>query len=242
MHFAELDSTNRYASDLLAKTKPIEGTVISADFQATGRGQIGRSWYGSSGSNALLSLILYPRWLLAREQFILSQAVALAVADTVSTCCGVPATVKWPNDVYLGGRKIAGVLIQNSLVGSYLQWSVIGIGLNVNEENFPAALPHACSMRQQRGEVLDLTEVKQLLFQKLEQRYLQLKAHPARIRADYLQQLYQYQSWHNYRRVADHQLFRGQIIGVQKNGKLAIQNETGSVEYFDLKEVEFTRA
>jgi BirA family biotin operon repressor/biotin-[acetyl-CoA-carboxylase] ligase len=238
-HFAEIDSTNLYAVELLAKTKPSEGTVISADFQQAGRGQIGSNWYSSRGKNLLLSLIWYPRWLLAREQFSLSQAMALAVADTAATFCPGRVEVKWPNDVYLNGRKIAGTLIQNSLSGSHLQWSVVGIGLNVNEMSFPADLPNAASLAQACGHPLDLEAVRQGLLVNLEKRYLSLKANSARIRADYLQKLYQYQSWHTYRDLRKQQFFRGQIIGVEKSGKLAIQSELGSVEYFDLKEVGF---
>jgi BirA family biotin operon repressor/biotin-[acetyl-CoA-carboxylase] ligase len=147
--------------------------------------------------------------------------------------------VKWPNDVYLNGKKVAGILIQNSLSGSLLQWSVVGIGLNVNEMSFPANLTNASSLAKERGHVLDLDEVKQQLFLRLEQRYLLLKSNPAQIRRDYLQNLYQYQSWHSYRDLRKQEIFRGQIIGVEKSGKLAIQLESGNVEYFGLKEVGF---
>lgn len=240
LHFAQIGSTNLHAMDLLAKTKPSEGTAISADFQQDGRGQIGSSWYSSPGNNLLLSVILYPRWLLAREQFSLSQAMALAVADTVSDFCpNGEATVKWPNDVYLNDKKVAGILIQNSLSGSFLQWSVIGIGLNVNELHFPAILPKATSIARESGVTLELEKVKQLLFLKLEQRYLMLKSNVTTIRAAYLQKLYQYQSWHTYKDLRHEKSFRGQIIGIEKSGKLAIQMEAGNVEYFDLKEVGF---
>ena len=130
-YFEVLSSTNTYATELLAKTTPSEGTVISAGFQEAGRGQIGSSWTASAGKNLLLSVIPYPRWLAARQQFTLSQAVALAVADTISSATGKMAEVKWPNDVYLEGKKLAGILIQNSLSGTYLQNAVVGIGLNV---------------------------------------------------------------------------------------------------------------
>lgn len=239
-HFEVISSTNAYAIDLLAKTTPSEGTVISAGFQEAGRGQIGSSWTATAGKNLLLSVILYPKWLAARQQFSLSQAVSLAVADTISTLSGKQAQVKWPNDVYLEDKKLAGILIQNSLSGAYLQWSVVGVGLNVNEANFPPVLKKAGSLRLNTGQEQDLEQVQHLLFQRLEHRYLQLKSNPRIIKADYLRYLYRYQEWHPFVDPSTNQEFAGQIIGVQENGKLAIQKADNSVQYFDLKEVQFT--
>lgn len=238
-HFAEVSSTNVLALEEAAKTTPSEGTVISADYQTAGRGQIGSSWYASPAQNLLLSVIFRPRWLVARQQFSLSQAVALAVADTISHFAQAQALVKWPNDVYLNDQKLAGILIQNSLTGQYLQTSVAGIGLNVNEKAFPKALPRPGSLRQYLGRELDRQEVQHLLFQRLEARYLQLKNTPAVIRADYLKNLYRYQEWHSFQEIISGRIFTGQIIGVQETGKLAIQMEQTHVQYFDLKEVAF---
>jgi BirA family transcriptional regulator, biotin operon repressor / biotin---[acetyl-CoA-carboxylase] ligase len=238
-HFAETPSTNVLAVEAIAKTKPTEGTVISADFQSAGKGQIGRNWHSSPGQNLLQSLILYPHWLAVRDQFALSQAMALGVADAVSDFSTEVALVKWPNDIYLANRKVAGILIQNGISGTRLQWSVVGIGLNVNEVDFPSALPLAGSLCQHLGAPLERAAVQAALFQRLEQRYLQLKADPERIRQAYLEKLYRYQSWHPYQRTASGAIFQGQIIGVQTSGKLDIQMEDGIVQCFDLKEVVF---
>lgn len=238
-HFAETTSTNVLAVEAVAKTKPTEGTVISADVQLAGKGQIGRSWYSSPAQNLLQSLILYPHWLAVRDQFALSQAMALGVADAVSDFSTEAARVKWPNDVYLANRKVAGILIQNGISGARLQWSVVGIGLNVNEVDFPAELPLAGSLCQHLGVSLERAAVQAVLFQRLEQRYLQLKANPEGIRQAYLEKLYRYQSWHPYQRTATGAIFQGQIIGLQTSGELGIQMVDGTVEYFDLKEVAF---
>lgn len=236
-YFNELASTNAYAIDLLSKTKPSEGTAIIAGHQTAGRGQIGRSWYASPDCNVLASVILYPRWLDARAQFGLSQAVALAVADTVRRY--TPAQVKWPNDVYVGDAKVAGILIQNSLAGSQIQWSVVGIGLNVNEANFPLELPKATSLLRICGHAVPLDTIREQLFLHLEQRYLQLKAHPERLAADYLANLYRYDAWHTYLRADTGQRFTGKITGTDYAGRLGILLEGGGEVYFDLKEVIF---
>ncbi|WP_020538349.1 biotin--[acetyl-CoA-carboxylase] ligase [Lewinella cohaerens] len=238
-HFTEVPSTNALALEKVAKTTPSEGTVISADYQTAGRGQIGSSWYASPGKNLLLSVIFRPRWLAARQQFSLSQAVALAVADTISHFASAKAFVKWPNDVYLADKKLAGILIQNSLSGLLLQSSVVGIGLNINEMDFPKVLPRPGSLQQHLGKEVARKEVQHLLFQRLEARYFQLKSNPAIIRADYLRNLYRYQEWHSFQEVDSGKIFTGQIIGVQETGKLAIQMPETHVQYFDLKEVAF---
>ena len=241
LQFTTLPSTNQYALDLITKNKPSEGTAISTDFQTAGRGQIGSSWQSNPGQNLLLSVILYPKWLSPNHQFSLSQAVALAVADTVALVTEQAAEVKWPNDVYLNGKKVAGILIQNSLVGRRMQWSVAGIGFNVNEATFPEALPLAYSLRMATDQAHNLSEVKTLLFQQLERRYLQLKANPTSINEDYLAALFQYQSWHNYRIVSTNEVFEGRITGIATNGALLIEGRRGKTHSFSLKEVVFLK-
>ncbi|MBK9336717.1 MAG: biotin--[acetyl-CoA-carboxylase] ligase [Lewinellaceae bacterium] len=121
--FDALPSTNDYARELLAKSKPPEGTVLRAASQSAGRGQYGSRWLSAAGQNLTLSIILYPKWLQVAEQFRLSEAVALAVRDTVVAALphasGAGVLIKWPNDVYLSDRKIAGILIQNALNGLF---------------------------------------------------------------------------------------------------------------------------
>ncbi|MCB0573965.1 MAG: biotin--[acetyl-CoA-carboxylase] ligase, partial [Saprospiraceae bacterium] len=167
--FDQLPSTNDHAAELIAKSTPPEGTVIRAASQTAGRGQFGSRWESAAGKNLTLSVILYPDWLEAGAQFHLSMATALALHDTVysivqnlpdesllkagepSTVYRLPSTVhrppstvkiKWPNDLYLGDRKAAGILIQNSLSGAHLQSSILGIGLNVNQPEFDPSLPN----------------------------------------------------------------------------------------------------
>lgn len=240
-HFSELASSNDFAVNLLAKTSPIEGTVISTDYQTGGKGQFGSKWFSSAGKNLLFSLILYPRFLQAQEQFLLSQAVALAIRDWLSPLLDQEVSIKWPNDIYVGDKKIAGILIQNALMGNQLRSAVVGVGLNVNETNFPEQLVKATSLKLQTGQDYDLEHCKQALFVALEQRYLQLKSKPATIRKAYLDHLYQYQTWANYKDAQSGQVFKGLIVGVHKEGKLALQKETTTAPicYYDLKELVF---
>jgi len=240
LSFEALDSTNDYAHSLLAKTKPIEGTVISAGYQHQGRGQIGSSWYSSPQANLLFSVILYPRFISGQQQFLLSQATALALVDALAPQLGAGLRIKWPNDLYYGDQKLAGILIQNALQGKTILNTVIGIGLNVNEQSFPAALPNPISLQQITGQPWLREPLLGQLLQQLEQRYLQLKNGKfEEIRAAYQQLLYQQGKPCRYQR-ADGSIFEGTILGVTDIGKLQIAHETGT-EVFAPKEVVFLR-
>ncbi len=202
--FDELPSTNDYAAEIIAKSKPPEGTVVRADRQSAGRGQFGSRWESEGGKNLTLSIILYPAWLAVAEQFYLSMAVALGVLDAVRAAgpigpaspspgsspvgkggaslpafdvndegeaafslpagidTGLALRLKWPNDLYIGARKTAGILIQNTLSGRHLQASVVGIGLNVNQTVFDPALPNPVSLALAFGTPFDPDGVAEL--------------------------------------------------------------------------------
>lgn len=238
--FDELPSTNDYLRNLTEQRKLPEGFVVRADNQSAGRGQLGSQWVVSPGANLTLSVLWYPTWLVASAQFDLNMAVALAVRDVVVQCVGdsVPVHVKWPNDLYINGQKTAGVLIENAIQGRNLQHSIIGIGLNVNQADFPLGF-QATSLRLSSGQLFDLDSTADLLFECLEQRYLQLRANgSAAIRQAYLQHLWQFGIAATYRRTADNSIFEGTITGISPEGRLLVKGERG-VEVFDLKEVVF---
>ncbi len=268
--FDELPSTNDWAAELLApssaspphlggqgggaKTKPPEGTVVRAANQTAGRGQLGSSWQSSPGENLLLSIILYPTWLEAQAQFYLSMAVAVGLHDMLSSMVNLQSSIpnrqsqivnrksiKWPNDLYLNDRKTAGILIQNSLSGSNLQSSIVGIGLNVNQLELPEDLPNATSLALAYGQKLDLDEVAERLFECLERRYLQLKAsHRSAIKAEYEENLWRRGQPSRFVRIADGSEFEGVILGVTERGMLRVETSKG-VEEFEVKQLGFVR-
>lgn len=250
--FDELPSTNDYARDLLAKSRPAEGTVVHADSQSAGRGQFGSKWMTEPGVNLTLSVILYPNWLKITDQFRLSEAVALALLDTVnrqpstinrlpSTVYRLPSTVKWPNDIYLGDRKTAGILIQNTLTGNHLETTIVGIGLNVNQTAFPPEIPNATSLCLATGRTFDLEAVADTLFECLERRYLQLKAGQTEaLRAEYREHLLGFGALRNFAR-PDGSVFSGTIQGVQGDGRLEILGSNG-LELFDVKAIQMLQA
>ncbi|MCF8459214.1 MAG: biotin--[acetyl-CoA-carboxylase] ligase [Flavobacteriales bacterium] len=175
VHLERVDSSNNYARTLVRDKMPIEGTVIVADEQTEGRGQRSNSWLTEPKKNLTCSYILKPVFLAAKDQFILSAAVALAVSDTVSELLPTnEVQIKWPNDVLVDGKKIAGILIENTLRGMNLENSIVGIGLNVNQVAFPSGL-NATSIQLISGQETELNAVLQLLNSYLEKYYLQLR-------------------------------------------------------------------
>lgn len=175
VHLLETDSTNNYARALVRDKMPIEGTVVTADKQTDGRGQRSNSWVTEPHLNLTCSYILRPAFLAAKDQFLLSASVALAVFDLVSDEIeGNLVKIKWPNDILVGEKKIAGILIENSLRGANLDNSIVGIGLNVNQTELPDGI-NATSLKSVLYRNLDVEVVLSRLNSKLEKRYLQLR-------------------------------------------------------------------
>lgn len=146
----ETDSTNRYLKQLVREERPEEGSLVIADYQTEGRGQMGNSWYSGRGDNLLFSLLIYPRQLPANESFILSRVTSLALKNLLDSFTD-DIRIKWPNDIYWKDKKIAGILIENDIQGKEIDNTVIGIGLNVNQQIFPVDLANPVSLRQITG-------------------------------------------------------------------------------------------
>ena len=121
----ETDSTNRYLKQLVREERPEEGSLVIADYQTEGRGQMGNSWYSGRGDNLLFSLLIYPRQLPANESFILSRVTSLALKNLLDSFTD-DIRIKWPNDIYWKDKKIAGILIENDIQGKEIDNTVIG--------------------------------------------------------------------------------------------------------------------
>lgn len=233
-----VDSTNNYALNLISKEKVVEGTVVSALEQFAGRGQMGTGWKSQAGLNLTLSIILLPKFLLAKDQFFLNQAISLGVCKTVQSFIDAPVQIKWPNDIYINDLKTGGILIQNILSGSSIQKSIIGIGLNINQTDFPNNLPNPTSLSLSANKKLDLVAIRNTLFSQIEGFYLQLKANKhALLKVQYLDKLYQHNILNTFFR-KDGTSFTGKIIDIAHNGALIIAHtDNHKLEQFMMKEV-----
>jgi len=175
IHLERVDSTNNYARQLVRDKMPVEGTVVTASTQTEGRGQRTNSWFSEPDLNLTASYILRPAFLAAKDQFMLSASVALAVFDAIKRISGSEnVKIKWPNDILVSDRKIAGILIENSLRGMTLDHSIVGIGINVNQTEFPKGLI-ATSLACETGKTHELEHVLSDLNSGLEKYYLQLR-------------------------------------------------------------------
>lgn len=235
-HFSSLSSTNDYALSLITDQLPEEGTVITACVQHSGRGQRGAVWEGETDKNLYFSTILYPSWLPPRHSFALSQAVALAAAETVSLQIDEPVEIKWPNDVIVRRRKVGGILIQNGFQGSVWKFSVVGIGLNINQLGMGSVVPHAISLTDLTGVVYDLNDICLQLCQLLDVYYGRIMSGGYQgIRNEYEQRLFLKGEWSGYK-IANGQRVEGCIEGVDDSGLLKVFIG-GKLMRFDIKDI-----
>ncbi len=239
LHYYEtLPSTNILALEMLAKQKSLgEGTVITTFSQSDGRGQMNNQWESEAHKNISLSVVLKPNFLPLESFFLLNQAISLGVYDFVRLFIKENVKIKWPNDIYVADKKIAGILIQNTIQYRAFQHSVIGIGINVNQAIFRSDAPNPTSIFLENGKEVSLWSAVDYLCKYLENRYLQLKSEQFdMLREDYHAELYRINEWHTYQ--ADGVDFEGKIKAVADNGQLQIETMTGE-KAFDFKTIKF---
>lgn len=231
-------STNSYAKELINKEKPIEGTLVRAYEQTQGRGQVGNTWFAKAGENITASYILYPDFLLPKEQFFMNMMVSLAVRDFVQQFCLEKVFVKWSNDIIVSDKKIAGILIENSLTFSAVTSTVIGIGVNVNQEIFGENLAQATSVSlQNNGQKFDLNELLRFLSASLEKYYFQLRQKQfTQLKETYIKALWRFNELTLFKR--NEQVFEAKISDITQEGKLCL--DIGEKrEAFSFKEIAF---
>ena len=217
---------------------PIEGTVITTDNQTSGRGQRLNSWSSEPNLNLTCTYILRPAFLAAKDQFMLSAAVALSVFDVINELdSSERVKIKWPNDVLVGEKKIAGILIENSVRGMNLDNSLVGIGLNVNQVEFEDGLL-ATSLLKETGSRLEIDEVLNALNGKLEARYLQLRnGNHSNILSELNQNLFGFDEERTLRVNGTESTVR--ILGARPSGELQLQHSNGRNTLHQHHEIEW---
>jgi BirA family transcriptional regulator, biotin operon repressor / biotin---[acetyl-CoA-carboxylase] ligase len=175
MELSETDSTNIYAMTHIQHNMATHGSVFFAHRQWAGKGQHGKKWVTEAGQNIIMSAVIDPKPLIQGQQFRLSVAVALACYDFFSRYAGDETAIKWPNDIYWRDRKAGGILIENQLRGQNWQWAVAGIGININQVLFDAALANPVSLKQITGKNFDPVQLAKELCTHLDIRLSQLQ-------------------------------------------------------------------
>ena len=152
-----LPSTNTYAASLVKEKEVSEGTIIYTNYQSAGRGQGWNKWESEENKNLLISIILFPSMIKPAEQFLLSMAVSLGICDFLDLYT-TTISIKWPNDIYVNNDKIAGILIENSIMGDLIEHTIAGIGININQSKFLSDAPNPVSLTNLTGGQFDLSQ------------------------------------------------------------------------------------
>lgn len=235
INFSCIDSTNSYAHQLLQSKKVEDWTVVRTDFQVQGKGQIESSWESEEGKNLLASVIIHPK-LKVEDQFRLGKIAALGIKDYLDSLSVENVRIKWPNDILIGKKKIAGILIENSIVGKLINDSILGIGLNVNQTVFKKFKRPATSLRLETGQYYQLTTVLEELLEKIHFRYLQSNANPSIVDKDYLDSLYGVGMQMKFKDKEGE--FLGRILTILNDGRIQL-DKLGKTYTYELKELEF---
>lgn len=217
LHYPRISSSNDLSRLLFESGKIAHGTVIRADFQENGRGQMGNTWLGNEGENIYMSLVLELQ-IPVEKQFLLNMAVSLAVLHCVKTYLP-EAKIKWPNDILVDRQKLAGILVENSIQGQFLTSTVIGIGLNVNQKSF-GSVARAASLSTLAGKDIYVEDVYPKLTALLEWQLYSIHEE-WRISKEYHENLLLFGSMTTFEK--NGRLFKGKVLGVDEWGRLRVE-------------------
>ena len=238
-----IGSTNTYLRELKGGDPAYDYEVAVATFQTAGRGQKGNSWESEAGKNLLFSILAHPKNLKVQEQFYISEAIALAVSDSVMAAIGPEyapdVSVKWSNDVYWNDFKMAGILIENTLQGDRILDTVAGVGLDVNQEVFVSDAPNPISLKNITGREYDLDKLLNDIIDRFIG-YMELSA-DKRPEVDrmYRARLYRREGYHKFR--DENGIFEACIEGIRPDGCLMLQTRSGEHRIYEFKKVQFVQ-
>lgn len=227
VHIDETDSTNRWLKD------HGEGTmVVATDYQTAGKGCGSNAWESERGKNLTFSMLIHPDGIAAREQFRITEVVSVALCRTLQPYIYNKVEIKWPNDIYVGDRKLCGILIENRLQGNVIVDCIIGIGLNVNQRVFLSDAPNPVSMYQLTGQETDREALLADFLQTFDQEW-QNKTNGS----EYRELLYRKGKDGLYEDKAGR--FVARLADVLPDGKLLLVDEAGRERTYAFKEVSF---
>jgi BirA family biotin operon repressor/biotin-[acetyl-CoA-carboxylase] ligase len=229
-----IDSTNNYVASLKKRSKIQNKTVILASFQSKGKGQYNNIWQSEKDQNLLLSIYLQEKSLKIEDQIDISRISSLAIKDTISHFLPGIVQIKWPNDIFINNKKIAGILIENSLSSLYIDDSTIGIGINVNQQSFGNLA--ATSFKNEITKEWKRPRILEYLLYRFE--------HYIALRISNRHQLHQQFDLHLYKRkewilIKGKEGFIGRITGTDAAGQLLIENKSNQIRSFQHREISF---
>ena len=236
IHIEETDSTNRWLKECHKGVDPI---VAWAEYQTAGKGCGSNSWESERGKNLTFSLLIHPEEIPANEQFRITEITSVALCETLERYLDEKAGIKWPNDIYVGDKKICGMLIENQLQGSKIKSCIIGIGLNVNQQQFLSDAPNPVSLRGITGKEHDLDTLLRQVCSRIDALAADLGNDDVRndLHRRYLAALYRNDdAMHPFADAAGNR-FMASIHGIAPDGTLTLLHEDGTCHDYLFKEV-----
>ncbi|MDE7380981.1 MAG: biotin--[acetyl-CoA-carboxylase] ligase [Muribaculaceae bacterium] len=238
--YTELESTHTWLKNNVSEIEP--DTLIIARAQTAGRGQRGNSWEAEPDKNLTFSFLHYPQNLPPRLQFAISEALSLAILNTLSRY-GILAKIKWPNDIYVGHKKICGILIDHAISNpESIDRTIAGAGLNINQRVFRSNAPNPVSMADIAGHEFSIPDITATLCQELDN-LLPLVSTPdgrEALHSSFMANLYRGDgNFHPYRIVAENRERNARIVNVDSSGPISLKFEDGTISSFAFKEIEF---
>ncbi len=237
-----IDSTNSFLKELVQNSSVEDHTIVVTNEQVSGRGQMNNSWHSEPHKNLTFSIFTRFKDLKIEDQSYLNLAVSLAVYDVLNSMSVPDLFIKWPNDIMSGNNKICGILVETTFIQQRIKNTVIGIGLNVNQEKFPSELKNVNSLKNILKKDFNLEDILQLLVQQIKSRISELENGAfQKIYAGYHQVLYKKGIPTAFLDIVKNQIFMGIIIEVSTSGNLRIQLENDAIIEYGVKEISFAK-
>lgn len=243
-YIKNIDSTSTELRRRMSAEELPHGYCISADFQTAGHGQATNHWESEDGKNLLFSLLLRPSVIPASEQFVITEIVTLAIINALQDYIRQRITIKWPNDIYVGDKKLCGILIENALCGPTIDTCIVGIGININQELFTSNAPNPISLKQLNGRDNDREEIFEEIYQNILRYYDYLADNwqnndiKQSLHYEYMNNLYRRVGYHNYS-TPEGEKFFAEIEEIGPQGHLTLRLQSGELRTFAFKEVIF---
>jgi BirA family biotin operon repressor/biotin-[acetyl-CoA-carboxylase] ligase len=258
IHIDETDSTNRWLRENMQTFSPLtpadssrdsgeKAVTVVTEYQTAGRGCGSNTWESERGKNLTFSVLLHPTEIPADCQFRISEAVSVAICETLERCfCPLSpkdsspdsgeqkVTIKWPNDIYVGDKKICGILIENQLRGRLISDSIVGIGLNVNQTVFRSDAPNPVSIAQLTGHEEDREALLQAFHQRLS---VTMEMEPEALMEAYRSRLYRREGFYKFSDCRGE--FEAKVMNVLDDGRLVLLDTEGTARMYAFKEVRF---
>ena len=237
MYIKATNSTNSLMKEMLAKGEWPEGErFLYTGYQTAGRGQTGNSWESEADKNLLCSILLPPNKNLYFLNIAVGVAIIRVIQSVLSQRSGLYSvlSIKWPNDIYFGDKKVAGILIENAIIGNEIKYSIAGIGLNVNQTTFVSDAPNPVSLKQIRGQEYDIERLMSLLFETVQS---VLNESEQEVWADYKAHLYRREGWYPF--VDKNGTFEARISDVLPTGEIILSDQEGKEQKYHFKQVRY---